>query len=65
MPLGLEVGLGQRDFVLVGDPAPPPKKKGRAQPLLQFLTYVSYGQLLDESRCHLVRRWASAYETLC
>ena len=26
MPLGKEVGLGQGDFMLDGDPAPPPKK---------------------------------------
>jgi len=28
MPLGTEVGLGQDDFVLDGDPFPPPKKRG-------------------------------------
>ena len=26
MPLGIEVGLSQADFVLDGDPAPPPKR---------------------------------------
>ena len=26
MPLGMELGLGPRDFVLDGDPAPLPKK---------------------------------------
>jgi len=26
MPLGMELGLGPRDFVLDGDPAPPPQK---------------------------------------
>jgi len=26
MPLGMEVGLGPGDFVLGGDPAPPPQK---------------------------------------
>ena len=26
MPLGMEVGLGQGDFVLDRDPAPPPQK---------------------------------------
>ena len=30
MRLGMEVGLGPGDFVLHGDPAPPPKKGGRA-----------------------------------
>ena len=28
MPLGMEVGLGPGDFVLDGDPAPPPQKGG-------------------------------------
>jgi len=32
MPLGMEVGLGPSDFVLDGNPTPPPKK-GHAQPL--------------------------------
>jgi len=30
MPLGMKVGLGTCDFVLDGDPAPPPKKGGGA-----------------------------------
>ena len=30
MPLGIELGLGPGDFVLDGDPAPPPQKGGRA-----------------------------------
>jgi len=30
MPLGMELGLGPGDFVLDGDPAPPPQKGGRA-----------------------------------
>ena len=30
MSLGMEVGLGPGDFVLDGDPAPPPKKGGGA-----------------------------------
>ena len=28
MPLGMEVGLGPGNFVLDGDPAPPPEKGG-------------------------------------
>ena len=32
MPLGMELGLGTGDFVLDGDPAPPPQKAGRARP---------------------------------
>jgi len=30
MPLGTEAGLGPGDFVLDGDPAPPPQKAGGA-----------------------------------
>jgi len=30
MPLGMELGLGPGDFVLDGDPAPPPQKRGGA-----------------------------------
>jgi len=30
MPLGMEVGLGPGDFVLDGDPAPPPEKRAES-----------------------------------
>jgi len=33
IPLGMEVGLGQGDFVLDGNPASPPQKGGRAPPI--------------------------------
>jgi len=33
MPLGMEVGLGTGDFVLDGDPALPPPKKGHSPPI--------------------------------
>ena len=33
MPLSIEVGLGSGDFVLDGDPAPPPKKRGHTTPI--------------------------------
>ena len=33
MPLGIEVGLGPGDFVLHGDPAPPPKRAQPSQPI--------------------------------
>ena len=42
MPLDTEVGLGQGDIVLDGDPAPPPKKKGHSSPPL--LAHVYCGQ---------------------
>jgi len=41
MPLGMEVGLGPGDFVLDGDPAPPPQK-GAEPP--QFSAHVYCGQ---------------------
>jgi len=41
MSLGMEVGLGPRDFVLEGDPAPLPKKG--AEPL-QFVAHFYCGQ---------------------
>jgi len=33
MPLGREVGLGQSDIELYGDPVPPPPKRGQSPPL--------------------------------
>jgi len=41
MPLGTEVGLGPGDFVLDGDPAPPPQKRGRTP---KFSAHVYCGQ---------------------
>jgi len=41
MPLGMEVGLGQGDFVLDGDPAPLPQKVGGAP---NFSVHVYCGQ---------------------
>ena len=41
MPLGMHVGLGPGDFVLDGDPAPPPKR-GCSHP--HFSAHVHYGQ---------------------
>jgi len=42
MPLGMEVGLGPGEFVLDGDPAlPPPKKGGTPR---EFSTHVYCGQ---------------------
>jgi len=34
MALGMELGLGPDDFMLDGDPAPPPQKGGRAPQIL-------------------------------
>jgi len=42
MPLGMEVGLGPGDFMLDGDPAPPPQKGDRAPP--QFSAHFYCGQ---------------------
>jgi len=41
MPLSMELGLGPGDFVLDGDPAPPPQKGGRAP---KCSAYVYCGQ---------------------
>ena len=42
MPLDMEVGLGPDDFVLDGDPAPPPQKKSGAPP--KFWAHIYCGQ---------------------
>jgi len=54
MALGMEVGLGTGDIVLGGDPAPLPKKGGRARPNFRPIFIVA--KWVDESRCHLVWR---------
>jgi len=41
MPLGTEVSLGPGDFVLDGDPAPSPQKRGQSP---QFSAYFYCGQ---------------------
>jgi len=41
MPLGVEVGLGPGEIVLVGDPAPPTERGAAA---LHFLAHVCCGQ---------------------
>ena len=41
MSLGMEVGHGPGDFVLDGDPTPPPQKGGRAP---KFSAHVYCGQ---------------------
>jgi len=53
MPLGMKVGLGPGDFVSGGAQLPPEK---RAQPPHNFRPMSVVAKLLDESRCHLVRR---------
>ena len=63
MPFGREAGLSPGDIVLDGDPAPPPPQRGHSP--LQFLPMSVVAKRLDGSRCHLVRRQASAQSTLC
>ena len=63
MPLGTKVGFGPGDFVLDGDPAPLPQKG--EEPLPNFWPMSIVAKRLDGSRCHLVRRYASAQATLC
>jgi len=55
MPLGMELDLGPGDFVLDGDPTPPPPKVGGA--LLPNIRPISIvAKWLDASRCRLVWR---------
>ena len=57
MPLGMEVGLGSGHIVLDGDPAPLPKG---GIPSVKFWPMFVVVRRLDGSKCHLVRRYASA-----
>jgi len=61
-PLGVQVGLSPSDFVLNGDPAPYPKR-GEAPHNFRPMSIVA--KRLHRSKCRLVRRYASAYATLC
>jgi len=61
MPLGTAVNLSLGHIALDGDPALPPKR-GTA-PNFRPMSVVDKRQ--DGSRCHLVRRLASAQATLC
>ena len=62
MSLDTKVGLGPDHIVLDGNPAPPPPK-GKSSPNFRPMSLMA--KLLDGSRCHLVRRQASAQATLC
>jgi len=61
MPLGMEVGLSIGDFVRWGPS--PLFQKGRSPH--NFRPTSILAKWLNGSRCHLVRRYASAYATLC
>ena len=69
MPLGMQVSLGPDHVVLDGDPVPshkrgtaaPPQERGTA-PNFRPMSVVA--ERLDELRCHLVRRQASAHATV-
>ena len=61
---GTEIGLGPDDIVLDGDPTPPSQKRGQS-PLPNFRPMSIVAKLLDGSRLHLARRWASIHVTLC
>jgi len=63
MSLGMEVGLGPGDFVLDGDPAPPPKKGGRAAP--QFSAHVYCGQTAGWMKLVLGMEVGLSPATLC
>jgi len=58
MKLGTPVGLGPRHIVLDGNPAPP-SQRGTAAPHFSVAAKWLHG-----SRCHLVRRQASAEATV-
>jgi len=62
MPLGTEVGLDPGYIVLDWDLVPPPEERGTAA---NFPPMSVVAKRLDGSRCHFVRRWASAQATLC
>jgi len=53
MPLGMEVGFSPGDFLLDGDPFPPPQKG--VEPLNFRPTFI-VAKRLHVSRCRLVRR---------
>jgi len=54
MPLRRDVGLNPSNIVLDGDPAPLPKKGGKAT--LNFWAMSVVAKRLDGSTCHLVGR---------
>jgi len=53
VPVGMQVGLDPGDFVLDGDPAPPPQKGGRAP---DFRPVFIVAKRLDGSKWHLAWR---------
>jgi len=59
IPLGMDVELGPGHIVLDGDPSPLSK---RAQPP-NFQPMSVVAKRMDESRCHLAGRYASAQAT--
>ena len=61
VPLGMEVGLGPGDFVLMGIQLPSPKR-GQS-PYFRLMSIVA--KRLDVSRCHLVCRYRSQPGGLC
>ena len=57
MPIGTEVGIGLRNIVLDGDPAPSPLKGHSPPPNFRPICIVA--KRLDGSRWHLAWRWVS------
>jgi len=62
MPLSMLAGLDPGDIVLDGDPAPLPRKEHSSSPTFRPMSIVA--RRLDGSRCHLIRKYASAQATL-
>ena len=61
MPTGMEVGIGPGDFVLDGDPAPPPQKGGRPP----ILAHVYCGQTAEWIKMPLGTEVNLGQATLC
>ena len=61
MPLSMDAGLSSEDFVLDGEPVPPPNKGAEPPNFRPMFIVVKW---LEASGYHLVRRLASAQATL-
>jgi len=64
MPLGMEVGLAPRDFVLDGGPSSPFPKEG-AEPPSQFSAHVHCGQTAGWIKLALGMEVGVVQTTLC
>jgi len=66
MPLGTEVGLGPGDFVLDGDPAPPPQKGGKAlSPIFGPCPLWPSGWMVQDCTWHGGGPWSKPHCARC